>query len=382
MKKRFLGVIAAALLFATLCPAPARADDNYSITLSPRFGQTEARSMLDMINAFRTGSEAFYWNEANTETVASQGAPLAYSYALEEIAMRRAAEIALSFSHTRPDGTRCFTALASDGTRSWGENIAAGTTTANAAFTLWREDDKKYSGQGHRRNMLKTNFQTVGVGHAVVDGVHFWVQEFSYYKDSTAQTEALDTEQTVTVSVAPAQIQTLGNLTATPERIPMMTGGRAALPTVNVSLKLSDAWPNRETVVGVQAVWTSADDSICKVSGQEVLPVAMGGTTLTGTALGRTVSVGVNVMGTGGAPGGTGYTVSGAPVGNEYRVTLTNPAPVTVAVMYFDAGGKFLSAATRAVQADAGSVSFPLSAASTTRVALLNSAYAPLCVYG
>lgn len=378
MKKRFLGVIAAACLVVTLCPAPARADDNYSMILSPRFGQTEARAMLDMINAFRTGSEAFYWDETNTESVASQGAPLAYSYALEEIAMRRAAEIALSFSHTRPDTTRCFTALASDGTRSWGENIAAGTVTANAAFTLWREDDKNYSGQGHRRNMLKTNFQTVGVGHAVVGGVHFWVQEFSYYTDSMAKTAAVDTERTVSVSVAPAQIQSIGDLTATPERIELREGGRAALPTVNVSLKLSGAWPNRETPVGVEPVWTSGNSGICTVAGQEVSGAAAGSTTLTGTALDRTVSVPVTVSG-GAQPA---YTVSGGPEGGEYRVKLTNPAPVTVAVMYFDAGGKFLSAATRAVQADAGSVSFPLAAASTARVALLDTAYAPLCVYG
>ena len=175
MKRRFLSAIAAVCLIVALWPAAARADDNDDITLSPTFGQTEARSMLDLINAFRTGNEAYYWNESNTATVESRGAPLVYSYALEEIAMQRAAEIALSFSHTRPDATRCFTALASDGTRSWGENIAAGTSTPSAAFTLWRKDNENYSGQGHRRNMLSTRFQTVGVGHAVVGGTHFWV---------------------------------------------------------------------------------------------------------------------------------------------------------------------------------------------------------------
>ncbi|MBQ6987292.1 MAG: hypothetical protein IJQ25_09935 [Oscillibacter sp.] len=98
MKRRFLSAIAAVCLIVTLWPAAARADDaNSNITLSPTFGQTEARSMLELINAFRTGNEAYYWNETNTATVESQGAPLVYSYALEEIAMQRAAEIALSF---------------------------------------------------------------------------------------------------------------------------------------------------------------------------------------------------------------------------------------------------------------------------------------------
>lgn len=381
MKRRFLSVLAAACLLVTLWPAAARADDtNSNITLSPTFGQTEARGMLDLINAFRTGNEAFYWNETNTETVASRGEPLVYSYALEEIAMQRAAEIALSFAHTRPDGTRCFTALASDGTRSYGENIAAGNLSANAAFTLWREDDKNYSGQGHRRNMLSTRFQTVGVGHAVVGGRDFWVQEFSYYTDSTAQTAALDTERTVTIGVASAQIQSIGDLTASPESIELAAGGRAALPAVSVSLKLANAYPNRETVVGVVPVWTSGNSNVCTVDGQELSGVASGSTSLTGTAFSGSVSVPVTVGG--GGQHTPAYTVSGAPDGNTYRVTLTNPAPVTVAVMYFDARGKFLSAATRAVQANAGSVSFPLTAASTTRVALLDSACAPLCVSG
>ncbi|MBQ9617475.1 MAG: CAP domain-containing protein [Oscillibacter sp.] len=385
MKRRFLSAIAAVCLIVALWPAAARADDNDDITLSPTFGQTEARSMLDLINAFRTGNEAYYWNESNTATVESRGAPLVYSYALEEIAMQRAAEIALSFSHTRPDATRCFTALASDGTRSWGENIAAGNLSASAAFTLWREDDENYNGQGHRRNMLSTRFQTVGVGHAVLGGRDFWVQEFSYYTDDMPQTAALDTERTMTVSVAHTQIQSLGTLTATPESIELAAGGRAALPTVSVSLKLSDAYPNRETVVGVAPVWTSGNDGVCTIAGQEVSGVAAGSTTLTGTALDRSVSVSVNVAGTGGGGGGQptpAYTVSGAPSGNQYRVTLTNPAPVTVAVAHFDADGRFLSVNLQQVQANAGSVSFPLTSASTTRVMLLSADCRPLCVSG
>ena len=130
------------LLAAILClsyPLRAAAEDTgkTDVQMTVLFGQTEARRMLDMINGFRTGDEAYYWNSSNTEQVASKGEPLAYSYALEEIAMQRAAECALSFSHTRPDGTRCFSATAADGTRSYGENIAAGSSTA-ASGTMTR----------------------------------------------------------------------------------------------------------------------------------------------------------------------------------------------------------------------------------------------------
>ena len=47
-------------------------------------------------------------------------------------------------------------------------------------YLQWREDDRGYSGQGHRRNMLNTKYKTVGFGHATLNGYHYWVQEFGY----------------------------------------------------------------------------------------------------------------------------------------------------------------------------------------------------------
>ena len=143
-----------------------------------KYGQTEARTMLEMINEFRTGDEAWYWQSDNTtKYVATDLKELVYDYDLEKIAMQRAAEIAAAFSHTRPDGTSCFTCT-SNGVSSYGENIAAGTAmnTAEEAFVLWQETDDDYAGQGHRRNMLKDGFTAVGIGYAYVGGCHFWVQ--------------------------------------------------------------------------------------------------------------------------------------------------------------------------------------------------------------
>lgn len=67
--------------------------------------------MLDDINAFRTGGDAWYWNSSDSQKIQTgKLSPLAYSYDLEKVAMQRAAEIALTFEHTRPDGSSCFTA--------------------------------------------------------------------------------------------------------------------------------------------------------------------------------------------------------------------------------------------------------------------------------
>lgn len=60
-------------------------------------------------------------------------------------------------------------------------------------------------------------------------------------------------------------------------------------------------------------------------------------------------------------------------------VTLTNPAPVTLAVSYFDASGKFMSASTQSVPANAGSVPVAFGSASKAYVMLFDDAFRPLC---
>ncbi|MBR4545937.1 MAG: hypothetical protein IKO14_08230 [Oscillibacter sp.] len=61
------------------------------------------------------------------------------------------------------------------------------------------------------------------------------------------------------------------------------------------------------------------------------------------------------------------------------RVTLTNPAPVTLAVSCFDADGKFVSASTRSVPADAGSVPVDFGDARKAYVMLFDDNFRPLC---
>ncbi len=181
-------------------------DATGTISLEGTFHQTDARSILAMINAFRTESGVWFWNSDNTtQTVYNaEGSTylgeLVYDYDLEQIAMQRAAEIAVSFSHTRPNGTRCFT-LTSNGISSYGENIAYGYTSAESVFDGWREETLPYSGQGHRRNMLTPGFTAVGVGCFEYGGRLYWVQEFSYYTGSRPEETANDSAASVDVEV-------------------------------------------------------------------------------------------------------------------------------------------------------------------------------------
>ncbi len=131
------------------------------------------RPMLDMINDFRTGDDAWAWNSEDTEKIYYTGMePLEYDYGLERIAMQRAAECAVHYDHTRPDGTICFEIYPKYG--GCGENIAAGYTTTKSVFVAWREDNYPYSGQGHRRNMLSSYLQYVGIGCVYAQGTYFW----------------------------------------------------------------------------------------------------------------------------------------------------------------------------------------------------------------
>ena len=139
----------------------------------------EARTMFDMINDFRTGSEAWYWNEDNkTKTVCSGLDKLTYDYELEQVAIQRAKELTAFYSHTRPNGEDCFSAYPENVYTACGENIAYGQKDAERVFVAWREDDENYNGQGHRRNMLGENFNVVGVASFIVNGRKCWVQEF------------------------------------------------------------------------------------------------------------------------------------------------------------------------------------------------------------
>lgn len=296
--KRKVWAATLALLTALSLAAPTFAAETWTSELSVAgtFGQTEARSMLDLMNDFRTGDEAFYTGQDGS-TVTSKGQPLVYSYALEEIAMQRAIEVALSFSHTRPDGTSCFTARASNGTGSSGENIAAGSSTANAAFTQWREDGEPYAGQGHRRNMLNTSFQTVGIGHVTLNGVHYWVQEFSRSADSLSATTPVDEARTMSVTLTAGRVESAGGLSANPDSISAQVGDAFAAPTVSASVKLSEVWPSRETVVTVLPQWTSQNPETVATDGQQWHALQAGNTSVSGAALGQSVSVPVSVIG-------------------------------------------------------------------------------------
>lgn len=201
MKKIFSFVLSIVMIMSIF----AVSSQSFAAEYTP---DSEAKSMLTLINNFRTGSDAWYWNKENTSKVQLNGlAALEYDVNLEAIAKVRAKELAESYSHTRPDGTLCFTCTTTDAdgktVETWGENIAKGTgLTYDGAFTLWCETEYKYEGQGHRRNMLSAEnaYTCIGIaGFKADNGNTYWVQEFGY-KLSAQQKSAPDASTPKTVT--------------------------------------------------------------------------------------------------------------------------------------------------------------------------------------
>ena len=107
---------------------------------------------------------------------AKQGlSALTVSTKVQQAAQTRAGELKSSFSHTRPSGASCFTALTEAGvsyTRA-GENIAYGQSSPAAVVQAWMNSS------GHRANILSRDFTTIGVGYTVVNGTAYWSQFFT-----------------------------------------------------------------------------------------------------------------------------------------------------------------------------------------------------------
>lgn len=119
----------------------------------------DVQRVIDLVNAQR---------EAN-----GLGA-LSTTSTLQKMANARAAELVQAFSHTRPNGSSCFTVFEEYGVAYWtvGENIAAGQRTADVVMNSWMNSS------GHRANILNGDFTHIGVGRYESDGTIYWVQLF------------------------------------------------------------------------------------------------------------------------------------------------------------------------------------------------------------
>ena len=96
---------------------------------------------------------------------------------LQKASHIRADEIVDFFSHTRPDGSSCFSVLEDKKIvyYSAGENIAAGQSTPQVVLNSWMNSP------GHKANIMSGSFSHLGAGYKSASGSgygKYWVQLF------------------------------------------------------------------------------------------------------------------------------------------------------------------------------------------------------------
>lgn len=137
-------------------------------------------------------------------------APLKLDESLVETAMQRAAELSLYYSHTRPDGSDCFTASSHTATRR-SENIAIGYNTPDKVMNGW------INSPGHYANIMDAEVTSIGIGCFInSEGTYNWVQ---FFDNGTPAEPSVSGEKQVTRTIS-AQKANLHLFTETNQDFP------------------------------------------------------------------------------------------------------------------------------------------------------------------
>lgn len=250
--------------------------------LNPNLIQTDDGSYINgvkiNVNAKEVYSKAFeVLDIVNKERKKAGLAALKMDASLLDTAMLRGFENVLYWSHTRPNGSSCFTA----NDLMMGENIAYGSSTAEGVMDMWMNSE------GHRANILTARFTSIGIGCVYYEGTYYWVQCFgedlgteaakTSYKDKKA-------DRTVLVKNDPEYYKASLYISKT-----SLKKGE----TAKVSLLWDGYYMNNSGVV-----FESSDPSVCTVNNGVLTAVGNGKAKITmyfegnpETAVSRNVSV-------------------------------------------------------------------------------------------
>ena len=196
-----------------------------------------------LLNSFRNETNVWYWNsDDTTKTVLNtnentQLKALQRDADLEKVAKQRAKEIAESFSHTRPDGSSCFVIYPSKLT-AMGENIAYGQNTCTDVTNDWKETNNPYADQGHRRNMLNSDFNCVGIAGFKKNGIIYWVQCFGKSNSINTNFEKTTKIKPVIKPVITAVKKTFKAKTKIKKYTITLKANKKAITNVKVYLKI------------------------------------------------------------------------------------------------------------------------------------------------
>lgn len=299
---RSLIVTAVVFMMMVVSAAPAFAESTVGLKLTVKYRQTEARKQFDMVNSARTSGSGWYWNEGDkSKTYCGKLPALTYDYQLEELAMKRAMELAVLYSHVRPDGTGI--GVLNEGCVWYGiaENIAYGyggtIDDPKTVYDLFMEETESYEGQGHRRNILSEGYTSCAMACVQYGDRFYWVQEFRNPNNDPAYRAPQDIQANGTVNILTSKIGAY-EWDISKTDITLETGKSADLPTARLlaevpNTRSADHWFEVDTTVSV----SSSDTSVAKLQGTKIEAVGVGTAQITyaASAGGQSFRKSVNV---------------------------------------------------------------------------------------
>lgn len=191
-----------------------------------------------------------------------------------EHAMVRAAQISIYFAHSQPDGAGigygCKTNISS-------ENIAGGYSTPEEAVNGW------INSVGHYSAMIKSDYVSTGIGVFCVNGLYFWIQNFSKEDGTEVYASSFtDTFTSTTVNIADYRIET--KITPSLGRNILMVGESEPFEIwfIETDERLFEGSGFRLPPEGM--IYTSSNESVVTVSANGVVTAVGEGTaTITAT---------------------------------------------------------------------------------------------------
>ena len=329
--KRFLSLLLSVILiFSTAAVAlDAHAASLSTVQIQGKYHQSQARALLKKVNALRTGNnrkDAWAWNYNNTRKIEYKNLTnFTYDYELEQIAMQRAAEIAVYYGaeqdsvtgqqyHKRPNDTywnSAHTRYNEASGYSIGENLFVAVNcdapeSMERAFEAWLEADKNYDGQWHRRNMLSVPYSFVSTAYACfeIKGIFYWVGLFRSANINPTPTTVSSAEQYVGVQLSDKFVKSF-TLSDTATSLTLGVGETADivptghLVTLNHLITLIDSTGKEvpyPTILRVTPKLTTSDPTVLQITGNQIRALKAGTATVTATLFSASLRYTVEVQ--------------------------------------------------------------------------------------
>lgn len=176
MKSKVIGLLLLGTIFAGGVQANAatfnsgttsrRVVHNRPVKPSTNQGSTENNTVVS--DKFMAQVKQAIFNKVNEERAKAGVSPLSYNSTMEKYARIKSQDMGDNnyFSHADLSGNYITSKMKADGVsyKAWGENIAyiGGITDPTALANKFMEN--WMNSEGHRKNILSTNFDSIGIG--------------------------------------------------------------------------------------------------------------------------------------------------------------------------------------------------------------------------